>query len=74
LIHRPKEEVCMWVWYDVDSDEMEVIPFEDNNSTELDHEFVYDLIFKIAERDGFEPTAAKLSTDENGKANWPFPK
>jgi len=35
---------------------------------------VYDLIFKIAERDGFEPTTAKLSTDENGKANWPFPK
>jgi len=74
LIHRPKEEVCMWVWYDVDSDEMEVIPFEDNNSTELDHEVVYDLIFKIAERDSYEPTTAKLSTDENGKANWPFPK
>ena len=60
--------------YDVDSDEMEVIPFEDNNSTELDHEFVYDLIFNIAKRDEYEPTTAKLSTDENGKANWPFPK
>ena len=57
-----------------DSDEVEVIPFEDNNSTELDHEFVYDLIFNIAKRDEYEPTTAKLSTDENGKANWPFPK
>ena len=74
LIHRPKEEVCMWVWYDVDSDELEVIPFVDYNSTELDHVFVYDLIFNIAKRDEYEPTTAKLSTDENGKANWPFPK
>lgn len=51
LIHRPKEEVCIWVWYDEEDDEIEVIPFEDNNSTELDHDFVTDLIFKINERD-----------------------
>lgn len=52
LIHRPKEEVCIWVWYDRNEDVVDVIPFEDNNSTELDHEFVVDLIYKIAERDG----------------------
>ena len=52
LIHRPKEEVCIWAWYDRDADVVDVIPFEDNNSTELDHEFVVDLIYKIAERDG----------------------
>lgn len=51
LIHRPKEEVCIWVWYNVDEDEIDIIPFEENNSTELDHEFVVDLIFKIAKRD-----------------------
>jgi len=51
LIHRPKEECCIWVWYDVREDEVDVIPFEDNNSTELDHDFVTDLIYKIAERD-----------------------
>ena len=28
LIHRPKEEACMWVWYYVDTDDIEVIPFE----------------------------------------------
>lgn len=51
LIHRPKEEVCFWVWYDIDTDEVTVIPFEDNNSTELDHKFVTDLIQAIHKRD-----------------------
>lgn len=51
LIHRPKEEVCIWAWYDVNSDEITIIPFEENNSTELDHKFVTDLIFGIQERD-----------------------
>ena len=43
LIHRPKEEVCIWVWYTVDTDEVEVIPFEDG-STEMDHEEIYRII------------------------------
>jgi len=28
-----------------------LIPFEDNNSTELDHDFVTNLIFEIVKRD-----------------------
>ena len=51
LIHRPKEEVCIHVWYDCNEDEVSVIPFEDNHSTELDHDFVTKLIFEIKERD-----------------------
>ena len=51
LMHRPKEEVCIWVWYDENTDDVEVIPFEDNNSTELDHNFIADLIFAIQKRD-----------------------
>ena len=54
LIHRPKEECCIYCWYDVNDDTMDIIPFEDNNSTELDHDFVTDLIFKIKERDTHE--------------------
>lgn len=46
LIHRPKEEVCIWVWYTVDTDEIEVIPFEDG-STEMDHEEIYRIIDKL---------------------------
>jgi len=51
LIHRPKEEVCIYVWYDEENDDVDVIPFEDNNSTELDPEFVTELIFAIHQRD-----------------------
>jgi hypothetical protein len=51
LIHRPKEEVCIWAWYDVNADLVDIIPFEDNNSTELDHQFVTDLIHKIYMRE-----------------------
>jgi len=51
LIHRPKEEACIYCWYDAIEDRMDVIPFEDNNSTELDPKFVTDLIFKIKGRD-----------------------
>lgn len=47
LIHRPKEEVCIWVWYDVDEDNVEVIPFEDSDNTELDHELIYHIIDKL---------------------------
>lgn len=51
LIHRPKEEVCIYVWYDENTDDIEVIPFEDNGATELDHKLVTDLIFAIKQRD-----------------------
>lgn len=48
LIHRPKEEVCIWVWYDKEQDTIEVIPFEDG-STELAHERVLQLIHDLDE-------------------------
>jgi hypothetical protein len=51
LIHRPKEEVCIWAWYDCNSDEVTIIPFEESDSTQLDHDFIIDTIFKIQERD-----------------------
>jgi hypothetical protein len=51
LIHRPAEEVCIWVWYDENTDDVDVIPFEDNNSTDLDKNFITELIFNIHKRD-----------------------
>lgn len=51
LMHRPKEEVCIWAWYDENTDDVDIIPFEDNNSTELDHKLITDLIFAIHKRD-----------------------
>jgi hypothetical protein len=51
LIHRPQEEVCIWAWYDCNEDQVTIVPFEDNHSTELDHNFVTKLIFEIRDRD-----------------------
>lgn len=47
IIHRPKEEVCIYCWYDVGADSVTVIPFEDNNSTEMDADYVVNLIADI---------------------------
>jgi hypothetical protein len=52
LMHRPKEEVCIYAWYDRTLDEVTVIPFEDG-STELDHDFIKQLIHDIGVRDGY---------------------
>lgn len=29
LIHRPKEEVCIYAWYDVENDIWDILPLED---------------------------------------------
>jgi hypothetical protein len=29
LIHRPKEEVCIYVWYDVENDNWDILPLEE---------------------------------------------
>jgi hypothetical protein len=46
LIHRPKDEVCIWVWYDANEDSVEIIPFEEGD-TQLDHDLIYNIIDKI---------------------------
>jgi hypothetical protein len=72
LIHRPKEEVCIWVWYDAETDEVDIIPYEDNNSTELDHEFVNQLIFDIYKRDR-DGNDYDSDSSESLSTKWPFP-
>jgi len=49
LIHRPKEEVCIYAYYKKDEDYLEVLSFEEENHTELDHQFIYQLIKDIDE-------------------------
>lgn len=40
--HRPKEEVCIYAWYDVEADEWEVLPLEDrlNEDNEMNEKDV----------------------------------
>lgn len=47
LIHRPKDEVCISAIYDVPENQITVLPFEEEGSTELDHQFIYKLVNDI---------------------------
>ena len=47
IIHRPDEEVCIYAWYSSDDARWDVIPFEDNNGTNMKPHVISDLIFKI---------------------------
>lgn len=72
--HRPKEEVCIYAWYDVENDLWDVLPLEDrldedNAMNEQDVmkilEGLYDLYFK--------PWEGKFQNDpETGLPIWPF--
>ena len=75
LQHRPKEEVCIYAWYDVENDIWDVLPLEDRlNDGEgcmtakevmaiLEH--LYDYYFK--------PWEGKFENDpETGLPQWPF--
>lgn len=53
LLHRPREEVCIWAWYDKEQDSFDIVPFEDGG-TEIDHEYLYKLIYNIWKRDNEE--------------------
>lgn len=53
LIHRPSEEVCFHVWYDMPEDYLMISTLEDS-STELDYDFVKNLILEIHKRDSNE--------------------
>jgi hypothetical protein len=43
LVHRPKEEVCIYAYYNYEDDFVDFNLFEEDDS-KLDHEFVYQLI------------------------------
>ena len=55
ILHRPSEECYISAWYNVKENYIEVLPFEDMERTELDPDFVIDLIFKIDSRKPYIP-------------------
>ena len=46
LIHRPKEEVCLYAWYDVKNDSWDFLPLEDrlDESNTMTGEMVMDIL------------------------------
>lgn len=51
LIHRPKEEVCIYAWYDVESETWDVLPLEERiEDTDLTIEQVMGILETLNER------------------------
>jgi len=74
LIHRPKEEVCIWVWHDVENDEWEILDLEERlEDTELNTEQVMTIMEELHNRYFQHWDNPVFETDKDGKAAWPFP-
>ena len=50
--HRTKEEVCIWVWYDVENDTWDVLPLEDRIDADsgINEEDVMRILVGLKER------------------------
>jgi hypothetical protein len=75
LQHRPKEEVCIYAWYDVENDIWDVLPLEDRlNDGEgcMTAEEVMAVLEHLYEY-YFKPWEGKFENDpETGLPHWPF--
>ena len=73
LIHRPSEEVCIWVWHDVENDEWEILDLEERlEDTELNTEQVMTIMEELHDR-YFKPIETKFDVKGMPTAAWPFP-
>ena len=75
LIHRPKEEICIYAWYDVENDIWDILPIEDrldedNTMTAEDVMVILEGLYEYY----FKPWEGKFENDpETGLPIWPFP-
>jgi hypothetical protein len=74
LIHRPKEEICIYAWYDVENDNWDILPIEDrldadNTITAEDVMVILEGLYEYY----FKPWEGKFENDpETGLPLWPF--
>jgi hypothetical protein len=74
LIHRPSEEVCIWVWHDVENDEWEILPLEERlEDTELNGEQVMTIMEELHERYFKMNDEPVFEVRPKGHSSWPFP-
>ena len=74
LIHRPKEEVCIYAWYDVESNDWAINSLEETSDHSMTNEEVMNILDGLYEL-YFKPWEGKFTTDpETGLPNWPFPQ
>ena len=75
LVHRPKEEVCIYAWYDVENETWDILPLEDrlDDDVTMTAEDVMVILEGLYEY-YFKPWEGKFTNDpETGLPNWPFP-
>jgi hypothetical protein len=70
LIHRPAEEVCLYVWWNREDDSIDVLPLEDrlDGDNKMTVEQTMELLEHIASEYGFDD-----DTDEDEGETIPFP-
>jgi hypothetical protein len=72
LIHRPKEEVCIWAWHDVANDSWDILPLEDRlEDVDMTEEEVMNILEVLHERH-FNYSEPDFEVNVNRNA-WPFP-
>jgi hypothetical protein len=70
LIHRPSEEVCIWVWHDVKNNAWEILDLEERlEDTELNSEQVMTIMEELHNR-YFQKNDFDSDTVQS---SWPFP-
>ena len=47
LIHRPKEEICIYAWYDTEAESWEIQSLEELSENELDDDEVMSILEAI---------------------------
>ena len=74
LIHRPKEEVCIYAWYDVESNDWSINGLEETSEHDMTNEEVMNILDGLYDL-YFKPWEGKFTTNpETGLPNWPFPQ
>ena len=74
LIHRPSEEVCIWVWHDVEKNEWEILDLEERlEDTELNSEQVMNIMEELHERYFKMNDEPVFEVRPKGHSSWPFP-
>ena len=84
LVHRPKQEVCIYAWHDLDNDTWDILPLEDRIDSDSPFscqdimavlEKIWENNFSWKDEDGGEPVEFPRVRPEDmvkSPAAWPF--
>jgi hypothetical protein len=71
LVHRPREEICIYAWYDVENETWDILPLEDRiDEVNMTLEEIMDILEYLNEKH-FESDDDSVEIT-NDPAAWPF--